>query len=89
MHRKTALIGAAVLAAAPLAAQENGMELSLEYAEFTLPNGLHVLVHEDHSVPIASVNLWYRVGSANEVLGRTGFAHLFEHLMFEGSANVP
>ena len=65
------------------------MELALPYTEFTLDNGLTVLVHEDHSVPIASVNVWYRVGSANELPGRTGFAHLFEHLMFEGSANVP
>ncbi len=91
MTRTTALLGAAaLLAAAPLAAQqESTMELSLPYTEFTLPNGLHVIVHEDHSVPIASVNLWYRVGSANELPGRTGFAHLFEHLMFEGSANVP
>ena len=81
---------AALLIGAPLAGQETStMELSLPYTEFTLDNGLTVLVHEDHAVPIASVNLWYRVGSANELPGRTGFAHLFEHLMFEGSANVP
>jgi len=55
---------------------------------FTLPNGLTVILHEDHSVPIVSVNTWYHVGSANEKPGRTGFAHLFEHLMFEGSAHV-
>jgi zinc protease len=90
MIRTTALLGAAIVMAAPLAAQqEQPMELSLPYSEFTLDNGLHVLVHEDHSVPIASVNLWYRVGSANELPGRTGFAHLFEHLMFEGSTNAP
>ena len=52
---------------------------------FTLPNGLTVILHEDHSVPLVSVNVWYHVGSANEKPGRTGFAHLFEHLMFEGS----
>jgi zinc protease len=56
---------------------------------FTLSNGLRVHVHRDDSVPVAAVNLWYRVGSKNERAGRTGFAHLFEHLMFEGSAHVP
>ncbi|MFP5416385.1 MAG: M16 family metallopeptidase [Actinomycetes bacterium] len=54
----------------------------------TLPNGLTVIVSPDHSVPIVAVNLWYGVGSRDEVLGRTGFAHLFEHVMFQGSANV-
>ena len=53
----------------------------------TLPNGLDVIVHEDHDLPIVAVNLWYHVGSKNERRGRTGFAHLFEHLMFEGSAH--
>ena len=52
-----------------------------------LPNGLDVLIHEDHGLPIVAVNLWYHVGSKNEQPGRTGFAHLFEHLMFEGSAH--
>jgi zinc protease len=56
---------------------------------FRLPNGLTVIVHEDHSAPVASVNCWYHVGSGRETPGRTGFAHLFEHLMFEGSKNVP
>src|ERR687892_1768582 len=63
--------------------------LRVPYTEFTLPNGLHVILHRDTSVPIVSVNVWYHVGSANEKQGRTGFAHLFEHLMFEGSKNVP
>ena len=57
--------------------------------EFTLPNGLHVILHRDTSVPVVAVNVWYHVGSGNEKLGRTGFAHLFEHLMFEGSKHVP
>ena len=65
------------------------MPLRLPYESFTLPNGLQVIVHEDHTIPIVAVNLWYRVGSANEQPGKTGFAHLFEHLMFEGSRNVP
>jgi zinc protease len=59
--------------------------VDLHYAKQTLANGLDVLVHEDRRVPIVAVNLWYHVGSKNERVGRTGFAHLFEHLMFEGS----
>ena len=63
--------------------------LSVSVTEFTLANGLHVILHRDASVPVVSVNVWYHVGSGNEKPGRTGFAHLFEHLMFEGSKNVP
>ena len=59
----------------------------ISYTEFTLPNGLRVILHEDHSVPIVAVNVWYHVGSKNETPGRTGFAHLFEHMMFQGSKN--
>jgi predicted Zn-dependent peptidase len=55
---------------------------------FKLPNGLFVTVSEDHTAPIVAVNLWYHVGSANERAGRTGFAHLFEHMLFQGSAHV-
>jgi predicted Zn-dependent peptidase len=55
---------------------------------YHLPNGLHVVLSEDHTAPIVAVNLWYHVGSANERLDRTGFAHLFEHMLFQGSANV-
>jgi zinc protease len=65
------------------------MHVRIDYQEHRLANGLRVLVHEDHRLPLASVNLWYRVGSKDERPGRTGFAHLFEHLMFEGSENVP
>ena len=53
-----------------------------------LPNGLFVTLSEDHTTPIVAVNLWYHVGSANERAGRTGFAHLFEHMLFQGSAHV-
>jgi zinc protease len=63
--------------------------VKLEYEEFDLPNGLHVILHEDHSTPIVIVSIMYHVGSKNEKPGRTGFAHLFEHLMFEGSDNIP
>ena len=75
--------------AAPVAAQAPAPSIEVKYTQFTLPNGLHVILHEDHSVPIATVNTWYRVGSANELPGRTGFAHLFEHLMFMGSGHAP
>lgn len=61
----------------------------IEYSDFTLSNGLKVIVHEDHSVPIAVLNLLYDVGSRDEDPNKTGFAHLFEHLMFGGSKNVP
>ena len=57
----------------------------IAYTEFTLPNGLRVLVHEDHKTPVVAINTWYHVGSKNERTGKTGFAHLFEHLMFSGS----
>jgi len=59
--------------------------LNLPFSKHTLDNGLDVILHEDHSCPIVAVNLWYHVGSKNEQPGKTGFAHLFEHLMFEGS----
>ena len=57
--------------------------------QFNLANGLRVILCEDHAVPVVSVALYYDVGSRNEKLGRTGFAHLFEHMMFQGSENVP
>ncbi|HKO99285.1 MAG TPA: pitrilysin family protein [Pyrinomonadaceae bacterium] len=59
----------------------------VKFTEFKLKNGLRVILHEDHSTPIVGVNLWYHVGSKNEVPGKTGFAHLFEHMMFQGSKN--
>jgi zinc protease len=79
-----ALVAALVIAGA--AAQPAALEVP--YRQFVLPNGLNVILHRDVSVPIVAVNTWYHVGSANERPGRTGFAHLFEHLMFEGSKNV-
>ena len=62
-------------------------ELKIDYEMFTLDNGLKVVVHEDRKAPIVAVNIWYHVGSKNERPGRSGFAHLFEHLMFQGSEN--
>ncbi|MEY3369048.1 MAG: hypothetical protein RI973_2203 [Bacteroidota bacterium] len=60
----------------------------INFVEYTLPNGLHVILHEDHSTPIVAVSVLYHVGSKNEKPDRTGFAHFFEHLLFEGSANI-
>src|SRR5512140_2004564 len=63
--------------------------ISVPYTRFTLPNGLDVILHEDHTTPMVAVDMWYHVGSSREKPGRTGFAHLFEHLMFMGSGHVP
>ena len=63
--------------------QINPSALVVPHRLLTLKNGLTVILHQDRSVPVVSVNIWYHVGSANEKTGRTGFAHLFEHLMFE------
>ena len=63
--------------------------MQVPFTKHALANGLQVIVHEDHHVPLVAVNVWYHVGSKNEVPGRTGFAHLFEHLMFEGSMHHP
>ncbi len=64
-------------------------QMDVPCSQYILPNGLHLILHEDHTLPLVSLNLWYHVGSAREQPGRTGLAHLFEHLMFEGSAHVP
>jgi len=85
MSSATPVLLGLVSAAVSLSAQT----LRVPYTTFTLPNGLQVLVHEDHSVPVVAVNTWYHVGSSDERTGRTGFAHLFEHIMFMGSEHVP
>jgi zinc protease len=74
------------MSAPTLGAQQRTLDVA--YTQFNLPNGLHVILHEDHTVPLVTVNVWYHVGSAREKPGRTGFAHLFEHLMFMGSAHA-
>jgi zinc protease len=88
-RRFTAILGVllalGVAGAAPQAAVHPP---KLQYQTLTLPNGLRVILSEDHSTPIVHVSVWYHVGSKNERPGRTGFAHLFEHLMFKGSKNV-
>jgi zinc protease len=73
--------------AQPEATREATLPVDIAFEEFTLPNGLRVVVHTDRKAPIVAVNLWYHVGSKDEPAGKTGFAHLFEHLMFQGSEN--
>jgi zinc protease len=69
---------------------QNASDLpKVEFEKYTLPNGLQVILHVDRKLPIVHVNEWFHVGSKNEPAGRTGFAHLFEHLMFQGSKNAP
>src|SRR5437870_1276720 len=80
---------AAVLAVYPSGRLSAQSSLRVPYTTFTLPNGLQVILHEDHSVPVVAVNTWFHVGSSDEQAGRTGFAHLFEHIMFMGSGHVP
>ncbi len=65
------------------------MRLKINFEQYYLENGLRVILHEDHDVPIVAVNLWYKAGSKHERPGKTGFAHLFEHMMFQGSQHVP
>lgn len=65
----------------------NPDEIDVPFTRFQLPNGLRLIVHEDHKAPIVAINIWYHVGSKNEKPGKSGFAHLFEHLMFNGSEN--
>ena len=67
--------------------RSSAQQFDIPYEKFVLSNGLTVIVHEDHKAPIVAVNVWYHVGSKNEKPGKTGFAHLFEHLMFNGSEN--
>src|SRR3954468_17858541 len=85
------LVGSALLVAAVPALAADALKVTppkLEVREHKLANGLDLLMYVDHSVPAATVEVWYHVGSKDEKKGRSGFAHLFEHLMFQGSANV-
>jgi predicted Zn-dependent peptidase len=85
MKRSSLFLLAMVLSASVMFAGQR----QIEFTEFDLDNGLHVILHEDHSTPIVSVSVMYHVGSKNEQPDRTGFAHFFEHLMFEGTENIP
>jgi zinc protease len=82
-----ALTLGALLAAAAFTQPAGKIEINIPFEKFVLPNGLTLIVHEDRKAPIVAVNVWYHVGSKNEKPGKTGFAHLFEHLMFNGSKN--
>ena len=84
-HRILTIVALGAALASRGAAAQAG---AVRYEEFTLPNGLRVITSEDHSTPIVSVDVWYNTGSRNERSGRSGFAHLFEHMMFQGSAHV-
>jgi len=81
--------GAAKPSSPPATVAELVREVEIPYEQFTLQNGLRVIVHEDRKAPVVAVSVWYNVGSKDEPPGRTGFAHLFEHLMFNGSENAP
>src|SRR5687768_16101315 len=83
---RTLAVAAAV--ALPVAAHAQRTAPPTRYETFTLPNGLRFIVHEDHSTPIVAVDVWYDVGSANEEVGRSGFAHLFEHMLFQETENL-
>jgi zinc protease len=94
--RAIQLLCISLLLAMPAIAQQkadakaaSGAIPKVEFERYTLPNGLDVILHVDRKLPIVHVNQWYHVGSKNERAGRTGFAHLFEHEMFQGSKNVP
>jgi len=78
-----------ILLLATTAYAQEETRITVPYERFVLPNGLNVILHEDHTTPTVTVNIWYHVGSGREKPGRTGFAHLFEHIMFEGSRHVP
>src|SRR6187402_3473819 len=88
MPRRIVALAAALVTALSFSGSAASRPPKFQYELFTLPNGLTVVLSEDHSTPIAHLQMWYHVGSKNEKHGRTGFAHLFEHLMFKGSKNV-
>ncbi|MGH7681467.1 MAG: M16 family metallopeptidase, partial [Candidatus Eiseniibacteriota bacterium] len=82
-------LGMAIVSPAPTAmAGVKPPTVKLDYEKYTLPNGLEVILREDHRLPMVAVNTWYHVGPANETAGKTGFAHLFEHMMFQSSGHV-
>lgn len=81
--KRTFILGCMALIAGSAFSQKK-----IDYVEYDMPNGLHVILHQEKSTPIVAVSILYHVGSKNEIVGRTGFAHFFEHLLFEGSANI-
>ena len=91
MKKRTLLVALCYLILGTLAGPRANAQATprIQFEKYNLPNGLEVILHEDHSTPIISVDTWYHVGSGDEQVGRTGFAHLFEHIMFMGSQHVP
>src|SRR6476660_4366498 len=87
ISRRVAVLACAVLVSTAAAQQSSSINIPFE--QYVLPNGLTVILAPDRSTPTVAVNVWYHVGSKNEIPGRTGFAHLFEHVMFTGSGHVP
>src|SRR5579885_3453763 len=90
-RRHLALLGVLSMAASTISGIAETAKLKvpeIKYESYTLPNGLQVILSEDHRLPIVGVDIWYHVGPMNERAGRTGFAHLFEHMMFQGSKHV-
>ena len=90
MKRNSLLVAWGYLFVGAVAASVTNAQATprIQFEKYTLPNGLEVILHEDHSTPIVAVDTWYHVGSGDEQVGRTGFAHLFEHIMFMGSQHV-
>ena len=90
-HNSVLKIFAALLIITAISAckKEANDKLNISYEKYSLPNGLQVILHTDHSDPVISYDIMYHVGSSREIPGKTGFAHLFEHLLFSGSENVP
>jgi zinc protease len=91
VKKNTLLVALCYLIIGAFAAPHAGAQATprIQFEKYKLPNGLEVILHEDHSTPIIAVDTWYHVGSGDEQVGRTGFAHLFEHIMFMGSQHVP
>ena len=91
MKKRTLLVALCYLILGTLAGPRANAQATprIQFEKYKLPNGLEVILHEDHSTPIIAVDTWYHVGSGDEQVGRTGFAHLFEHIMFMGSQHVP
>src|SRR5690348_10836443 len=87
------IAGLAVIATHPLTgtaqAPSGSRAIGIPFERMTLPNGLNVILAPNHTTPMVTVDIWYHVGSKNEIPGHTGFAHMFEHVMFTGSKNVP
>jgi zinc protease len=88
-RRRASFLLLFVLAIGVSLAAQRSSAINIPFETYTLPNGLTVVLSTDHTAPTVAVNIWYHVGSKNEVPGRTGFAHLFEHVMFTGSGHVP